>query len=246
MLLTRRRTLILLAAPLTLRAADNANTPTTPKKDTAGDWSLTVDEKLPNVLILGDSISIGYSRAVRKALAGKANVFRPMNARGTAPDNCGDSVMGLAGIKKWLGDRKWSVIHFNWGLWDLTYRDPAKPKSGNRDKVNGKLSVTLEDYAANLEKLVTAMEKTGAKLIWASTTLVPEGESGRKVDDDLKYNAAAAAVMSRHNIPTDDLHALTVQFAGKHFTGAGNVHFTDEGSLLLGAQVAEHIRKALP
>jgi len=38
------------------------------------------------------------------------------------------------------------VIHFNWGLWDLCYRNPLVKNQGNRDKVNGKLSVSLDDY----------------------------------------------------------------------------------------------------
>ena len=74
---TLRHLLISIAAPLAGRVADN--TPTTPMRDTAGDWSFAVDDKLPNVLILGDSISIGYTRVVRAALAGKTNRVRPRN-----------------------------------------------------------------------------------------------------------------------------------------------------------------------
>jgi hypothetical protein len=54
---------------------------------------------------------------------GKANVFRPMNAHGK-PANCGNTRLGLEHIHSWLGKTKWSVIHFNWGLWDLYYRGP--------------------------------------------------------------------------------------------------------------------------
>ena len=34
-------------------------------------------DRLPNVLILGDSISLGYTPAVKRKLAGRANVSRP-------------------------------------------------------------------------------------------------------------------------------------------------------------------------
>jgi hypothetical protein len=168
-------TLSILAS--SLRAQDAKQATFTPQADLAGEWKFTPDPKLPNVLILGDSISIGYTRDVRRELTSKANVYRPMNAKATGPDNCGDTAMGLAGIDRWLGDTKWSVIHFNWGLWDLCYRDPSKPKSGNRDKVHGKVSLTLEQYSANLEKLVTRLEATGAKLIWANTSRVRRGAS---------------------------------------------------------------------
>ena len=216
----------------------------TPKADSAGDWKFTPDPKLPNVLILGDSISIGYTRNVRKELAGKANVYRPMNEKG--PDNCGDTNMGLAGLDRWLGKEKWSVIHCNWGLWDLCYRDPSKPKSGNRDKVNGKISLTLEQYEANLEKIITRLKATGAKIIWANTSNVPEGESGRVAGDEVKYNAAAAKVMAKHSIPLDDLHALTHGWNGKYSVKAGDVHYTAEGSRLLGVQVAKSLLPLLP
>lgn len=197
-----------------------------------------VDEKLPNVLILGDSISIGYTVPVRDALKGKANVIRPRA-------NCGDTPMGLKGIAGWLGDTRWDVIHFNWGLWDLCYRHPESKEQGNRDKVKGKQSVPPDDYERNLEELVGKLKATGAKLIWASTTVVPEGEVGRFVGDDVKYNAIAARVMQRHGIPIDDLHALSKSFAGKYSTKAGDVHFTSEGSALLAAQVVKEIEAAL-
>lgn len=199
---------------------------------------VVVDPALPNVLILGDSISIGYTPAVRKELQGKANVLRP-----TA--NCGETRMGLAGIDAWLGDGKWAVIHFNWGLWDLCYRNPEAKKQGNRDKVNGKQSVPVAEYEANLEKLVVRMKQTGAVLVWASTTVVPEGEAGRVVGDDAKYNAAAARVMQKHGVRIDDLHALTKTFGPELFVGPGDVHYTQEGSAKIAKQVAAAIVEAL-
>ncbi|MFM7180867.1 MAG: SGNH/GDSL hydrolase family protein [Verrucomicrobiales bacterium] len=220
--------------------------PYTPAKDMKGSWAFQPDPKLPNVLILGDSISIGYTLETRKLLAGKANVFRPVRKDGKGPENCGDTPMGLAGLDKWLGDRKWAVIHFNWGLWDLCYRHPDSKSQGNRDKVKGKVSTKPEDYEKNLEKLVARLKATGAKLIWANTTLVPEGEAGRFVGDDEKYNAIARKVMERNGIPINDLHAMTKAFPADHFTGPGDVHFTNQASAKLAAKVAEEIGKQLP
>lgn len=68
-----------------------------------------VNESLPNVLLLGDSISIGYMLDVRKQLSGQANVWRPAV-------NCGPTTRGLESLDKWIGDRKWDLIHFNFGL----------------------------------------------------------------------------------------------------------------------------------
>ena len=73
---------------------------------------------LPNVLIIGDSISIGYTKFVQEMMAGKANVHRPLNAKGGFL-NCQGTTFGVEKIDEWLGDTKWDVIHFNFGLHDL-------------------------------------------------------------------------------------------------------------------------------
>ncbi len=212
--------------------------------DRGGSWDFTIDPRLPNVLILGDSISIGYTRAVRERLRGKANVFRPMNGR--VAENCRDTPTGLKRIDAWLAPQKWDVIHFNWGLWDLCYRNPEAKTQGNRDKVRGTLATPLPAYEANLEQLVTRLKKTGAKLIWASTTIVPENETGRFVGDDEKYNAAAARVMQRHGVAIDDLFTLTKGLGGKLSVAPDDVHYTPEGYDRLAVQVATLIEKSLP
>lgn len=211
-------------------------TPERDKKGMKGD--ATVDPTLPNVLILGDSISIGYTVQVREGLKGKANVIRPR-------ENCGDTRMGLAGIDKWLGDTKWDVIHFNWGLWDLCYRNPDSKEQGNRDKATGKISVPIPEYEKNLGALVERLKKTGATLIWASTTHVPEGEVGRKFGDKVKYNAAAAGVMRRHGVTINDLCAASAAFPPEMFVKPGDVHYTRKGSGRLAEQVVAAISDAL-
>ena len=219
--------------------------PHTPEDDLRGSWDAEIDPTLPNVLILGDSISIAYTRPVRRHLEGEANILRPMRPDGRGPDNCGDTTIGLANIERYLGDMQWDVIHFNWGLWDLCYRNPEARNQGNRDKKNGTVSTTPDAYESQLEKLVERLQQSNAKLIWASTTLVPEGEPGRFVGDDKKYNAIAARVMQRHNIPINDLHTLTTGFPANHFVGPGDVHFTAAGSAKLAEQVAAKIRTML-
>lgn len=196
------------------------------------------DDALPKALILGDSISIGYTKPVTDLLKGKVAVSRPKA-------NCGDTRAGLTNIDQWLGDGKWQVIHFNWGLHDLCYRNPESKEQGHRDKVKGTLSVTLPDYEKNLETLVLRLKQTGATLIFATTTVVPEGEAGRVVGDEVKYNAAAERVMKKHGIAIDDLYAATKAFGPEMFLGPGNVHYTPAGYEKLAAQVATKIASAL-
>lgn len=195
---------------------------------------LFLSENLPKVLIIGDSISIGYTPYVKELLKNKAVVrHNEGNAQHTGT--------GLEKLDLWIGETKWDVIHFNWGLWDLCYRQPDSKVYGNRDKVNGTLTTTLDQYEKNLNQLVIRLKKTGASLIWAHTTVVPEGEAGRFVGDDEKYNEAARKVMERHGVTINDLHALTKRFSSDLFVKPGDVHYTEEGYKKIAEQVANEI-----
>ena len=234
---TRFGSIVLMAALATAALAEEEFF--TPKKDLDGlKQNGEAITGLPNVLILGDSISIAYTPFVTELLKDIANVQRP-NA------NCGSTVSGKKKIDAWLGDTKWDVIHFNWGLHDLCYRHPDSKEQGHRDKENGKVSVPLAKYEKNLEALVVRLEKTGATLIWASTTPIPLGDVGRVAGDELKYNRAAEEIMKKHGIAIDDLYAVASQFDAGLYEGPGNVHFLKEGSELLGQQVAASIKAHL-
>ncbi|MFW5868940.1 MAG: SGNH/GDSL hydrolase family protein, partial [Armatimonadota bacterium] len=141
------------------------------------------DPNLPRVLIIGDSISMGYTLPVRKKLEGEANVHR-------APTNCGPTSRGVQHIDEWLGDGNWDVIHFNFGLHDLKVMEET-----------GKHQVPIDEYEENLEQMVARMKQTGAELVWASTTPVPDPVNGpeRRSEDVVRYNRVAEAVMREHS-----------------------------------------------
>ncbi len=186
---------------------------------------------LPRVLLIGNSISIGYTVPVRKLLKGNANVFR-------IPENGGATWRGLEKLTLWLGTKKWDVIHFNWGLHDLKYF-----KNGRLD-ISGEQISTLKDYENNLDILVKRLKNTGAKLIWASTTPVPDSSSGRIVGDEIKYNAVAKNVMNKHGIKINDLHNYITPYLAE-YQRRHNVHFTNKGYQFLGKKVAEEILKRI-
>ena len=198
------------------------------------------DTGLPRVLIIGDSISISYTAPTRELLEGEVNLHR-------IPGNAGHTEMGIAGLPKWLDPKKgeWDLIHFNWGLWDLCYRNPESKNQGKRDKVNATLTHSLVVYAANLEKIVKRLKETGAVLIFATTTPVPEGELGRKLGDDLRYNEVAIEVMKRNGVIVNDLHAVVKGKMDQYGKSPGDVHFNEEGARILAEAVAEGIRKEL-
>ncbi len=202
---------------------------------------LSVPEKvepgLPNVLLIGDSISIGYTADVRRLLSGRANVWR-------VPVNGGPTTRGVEFLDDWLAGRQWSVIHFNWGLHDLKYVGAKGDGIVDVRSAGAHPQVPLPDYAKNLTDLTARLKATGSKLIWAETTPVPDGAKGRSKGDELKYNEAAARVMTAAGIPTDALYTRAME--KPELQRRADVHFTAAGSLHLAEKVVEVITSALP
>jgi len=196
---------------------------------------------LPRVLIIGDSISIGYTAPVRQNLKGIADVYRP-------GENCQHSGYVLAKIKSWLGNGKWDVIHFNCGIWDTHLLDAkgnlVRAADNQMPNAEFRIRYTPEQYRENLTKLVAILEKTGAKLIWANTTPVMR-RKGDRFEAIPTLNRVAAEVMQAHRIPVNDLYGYVLPHA-KEWQQADQVHFNAEGNQQLGQQVAQSIRQALP
>jgi acyl-CoA thioesterase-1 len=183
---------------------------------------------LPRVLLIGDSISIGYTVPVRKLLEGKANVHR-------IPTNGGPTKNGTAKIDAWLGTGKWDVIHFNFGLHDAKYMTETTRQ------------VEPDEYEKNLRELVKKMKATGAKVIWATTTPVPKGDLNppRKFEDIPVYNKVAAKVMKDEGVLINDLNAHITPTLATH-QRPKDVHYTPEGYEQLAKQVASVIEGQLP
>ena len=220
-----RALLILLASMLALQGAD------VPKaKPKAAPSAADVQDVagLPRVLIIGDSISMGYTVPVRQLLTGKANVHRPAT-------NCSSTGNGLTNLSTWLGDKKWDVIHFNFGL-----HDAKLPPEGVRH-------APPDVYEKNLRELVRQMKATGARLIWATTTPVPNGgviSPTRRFGSVDEYNATAKKVMEENGVAIDDLNAAITPHVQK-MQRPNDVHYSSEGSALLAKHVAASIEAVL-
>ena len=180
---------------------------------------------LPRVLIIGDSISMGYTDPVRQLLAGKANVHR-------IGENGGPTSNGVARIDR-LPPGHWDVVTFNYGLHDL------KLDAGTHQ-------VEIPWYQANLKVILDALHKTGAKLIWVTTTPVPTGKLNpkRERSDVPLYNQAALKVLQGHVDAICDLYAAVLP-REPELQLKENVHFTPAGYQFLAEQVAAAIRSQL-
>lgn len=191
------------------------------------------------VLILGDSISMGYTPIVRELLKTSAVVVRPV-------ENCEGTTLGVKSVEKWLQleGGHWDVIHFNFGLHDLKRVDPKTGEAS--DRAQDPRQAPPEVYEKNLREIVAKLKATGAKLVWASTTPVPAGDvkPHRDPADVERYNAIAARMMKEQGVVMDDLYAFALPRL-KEIQQPVNVHFTPEGYGALAGEVVVQLRKAL-
>jgi lysophospholipase L1-like esterase len=204
--------------------------------------SLEAASPSKRVLILGDSISIGYTPVVQKLLQGEMTVLRPMNDNGK-PENCSGTTYGVANLDRWLqiDGGKWDVIHFNWGLHDLKH---VKPDGKTSDLATDPPQVTVEAYEKNLREIVIQLKATGAKLIFATTTPVPDQPMKvyRSNTNVIRYNEAALSVMKEEGVVVNDLYTFVHPQMKELQIQPANVHFTPAGSEALGAEVVKAIR----
>ncbi len=183
-------------------------------------WDYVKDDpKLPRVLLIGDSVSRGYTLPARVALQRKANVHR-------APENCGPTANGIKKMDVWLGEGKWDVIHFNFGIHDR--------------------KTSAKDYEDRLELIVKQLKATGAKLIWASTTPIPpDTKDGPEATTAIiEKNRIAADIMKKHMVHVNDLFGFITPQLSK-VQNPMDVHFKGEGYDMLGRQVALKIEQVL-
>ena len=210
------------------------------KKNDPAMAGVTDQPGLPRVMLIGDSISLGYTPLARELLKGQANVHRPAA-------NSGPTIAGLKDLDTWLAvdtppgqkPARWDVIYFNFGLHDI------KVMSGGLTAPV--LQVPPDQYESNLRELVKRLQATGAKLIWATTTPVPESTSLRPLrreTDVVKYNEIAARVMAENKIPTDDLFNAILP-RETQLQVKNNVHFTKPAYQLLAQHVTDSIKAAL-
>jgi acyl-CoA thioesterase-1 len=196
---------------------------------------------------------VAYTLDVRRDLEGVANLHRiPANGGSTK------TALGSYGLNRWLKEgEKWDIIHFNFGLHDASYRfanDLDKDAAGNYASPTngGRPNVSVEQYEKNLREIIPILRKTGAKLIFATTTPIPDSKAEKYVQgSEVAYNEVALKVMKEEGIPINDLWGLakpqltSTNATGEPFQTPRNVHFGKWSSAILGKQVAESINKVI-
>jgi lysophospholipase L1-like esterase len=191
--------------------------------------------QMVTVVLIGDSIRLGYQDVVAQELAGEAHVWAP-------EENGRTSANVLAHLDDWVIQRDPAIVHLNCGLHDL-----------RTERESGDKAVALPQYVESIDRIFGRIQReTNATLIWAATTPVHEEwhQRAKPFDryeaDVAAYNQAASEVAERVAVPVNDLFEVVMRAGRDRLLSPDGVHFTKEGSAVLGKAVAAAIRPYLP
>jgi hypothetical protein len=180
------------------------------------------DPKLPNVLLLGDSLSRNYFPQATKDLAGVANVYLMASSTSVGDPRLPREIREFAAME----NVPFRVVHFNNGMhgWDYT---------------EAQFKAAFPEFLRTVRSLV----KGNDDLVWATITPVePKAFNGATNDRVDARNAIARGFITAAHISIDDQHALMMQHRDLY---QDTVHFNPAGSSLMGDQTAATIRAQL-
>jgi hypothetical protein len=182
---------------------------------------------MKRVLLLGDSIRMGYEPLVRKALAGAAELVAP-------EENGRFAKHTLWGVNLWIRDLgRPDIVHWNNGLWDLHHEAPMV-----------EALTSLNEYIETLGRIFNELQRTGAKIFFATTTPIPYDGTGRSNAEIDLYNTAAVELMKFNGVEVNDLNRLVKEDLAGNIC-EDKVHLTEQGNLRCAEQVTAFIKKHL-
>lgn len=189
---------------------------------------------MKNILLIGDSIRIGYDGYVKESLQKVANVYYP-------DCNCMYAEHVLRNMHEWkmqLGIGELDAVHFNAGLWDTL-------------RIYGDEPITkLDVYADYIERIVKRIKFLfpEAKIIFATSTPCIEerfifGFEHRNNADVEEYNKRASEIVLKYGGIVNDLYDLLKDKQDLH---SDQTHYyTAKGTEVIGGQVINVLCDAL-
>lgn len=189
---------------------------------------------IKNLLLIGDSIRMGYDKSVKRTLEGKANVIFPN-------DNCRFASYVLRYFHEYLGETNGediNVIHWNAGLWDclrLFEEEPHTP---------------IEVYKYYIERICIRIKKLcpNAKVIFATSTRVLSEKMStnfKRYNEEIeKYNAVAVSVVKKYGFEINDLYSVSETLPEQAHSDAVH-YYTPEGTKAFTNQVLSFVAPAL-
>lgn len=195
---------------------------------------LTYDRQKTGILLIGDSIRLGYCSTVREQLADAANVFYPA-------ENCRNSQYVITKLYAWSKEYpadEIKLIQFNCGHWDVAHWNGYETSLTSPD-----------EYRRNIQMIICLLRKffPNAKLVFATTTAMnPLGSVGvnpRNNKEIALYNSIAVKVAEESGVVINDLNGITSTYGAEMFRDY--CHLTEAGFEELGKAVAGFLRKML-
>lgn len=177
---------------------------------------------MKKILLLGDSIRLNYMPMVCKNLYGRAEVYGPT-------DNCRYAKYTLWCLSDWLGlcgDAP-DVVHWNNGIWDIT-------------KYNGyELFTPVEEYIETLGRILRDLQKTGAHIIFATSTPVRDQNPIQANIDIDYYNSRAVHFMQTKGVEINDLNGFVRPHVEEYIDASDFTHLNKEGIKQVGNRVTQ-------
>lgn len=173
-------------------------------------------------LIVGDSISIGYTPKIKSEFPSIQVIHNECNAQGTRK--------GKLNIERWAAhSSRWSFCTINHGMWDLEKNSPQ--------------TTEIEEYLRNLEFEVNTLKAVCDVIIFNTTTRIPVNANAFRRDELDTFNQEAVNLMNSLNISICDLKTVSETIVDKHIKASvqNDVHYTQEGYDVLGLALAECI-----
>ncbi len=190
---------------------------------------------MKKIVLIGDSIRMGYDKYVKDALSGVAEVYYP-------EENCKFAEYVLRYAHEWKTAGKWGddvdLVHWNAGLWDAL-------------ELFGDEPLTSLDYygeaIARIDKRLRMLFPK-AKIVFATSTKVIEEMASkdffRHNSVIEKYNNKAIEALKDTDAYINDLYAIS-KTIGKEYHSDFVHYYTDRGREMLGGKVLSVICEIL-
>ena len=186
------------------------------------------------IVLFGDSqrqTFCGYGKRVEEVLRSEGHeVFQP-------EDNSRFSKYLLRQIKDFRKEiQDADIVHFNAGHWDV----------GVMFKSDNEPFTSLDEYIANLRRIVAELKTITPHLIFATTSPVRRGHADETNEMIEKYNAAAVKLMNELGVRINDMYSVVLPRLEECIKGEPDcVHQTEKGKIVQANQVLKVIHEEM-
>lgn len=196
-------------------------------------------DKMKRVLLLGDSIRMGYQGYVKEILKEECEVIFNKEDNGRFIQYTYWQLNQM-----YRQYKHFDIVHFNTGYWDMNIEPPCL------EPLN-----TIPEYLYGLNKIIKYVKQSNAVPVFATT--VPIYSVGSSMDNTgteasityknewvQDYNKAAKELMQKKKVTVNDLYSEML-LGPKYFKCEDMLHLSNEGYMKCAESIANAIREFL-